>query len=118
MPICLDVVVVAGVSLQVHAACVPVSLLWHALRAPMRPDAKLGVAKPFRHSPLFEGIPCRHVRPRCRHILCLRKAGQSCRCECERTTFQQVPSTKTIDTFHCVWILVTCPSSQTSTLVG
>ena len=46
--ICLDVVVVGRIALQIHPAGIPVALLGHALRRPMRPDSELGVAKPIR----------------------------------------------------------------------
>src|ERR1017187_8018375 len=46
MPVSLDVVVILGAALYVHAAGVPVSLLRNALRAPMSPDSELRVAKP------------------------------------------------------------------------
>lgn len=45
--VCLDVMVVVRVARHVHEACVPVALTRHRLRAPMRPDAELRVAKPI-----------------------------------------------------------------------
>ncbi len=39
-------VIVEAVALLVHLAAVPVAVFGHALRAPMRPDAELGVAEP------------------------------------------------------------------------
>jgi len=35
-------------ALDIHLARIPVALLGYALRAPVRPDAELGVAKPLR----------------------------------------------------------------------
>src|ERR1039457_5327839 len=57
MPVCLDVVVVLGAALYVHAAGVPVSLLRNTLRAPMSPDSELRVAKPVGESVRLQRFP-------------------------------------------------------------
>ena len=49
-----DVILVLLVPLDVHIAGVPVAVLGGGLRAPMRPDAELGVAKPCRDLPFPE----------------------------------------------------------------
>src|ERR1035441_7209291 len=59
MPVCLDVVVVLGAALYVHAAGVPVSLLRNALRAPMSPDSELGVAEPVGIAVSLQRFPIR-----------------------------------------------------------
>ena len=45
--------------LKIQVARIPVSHPRLALRTPMSPDAKLRVAKPFRHLILFERVPGR-----------------------------------------------------------
>src|SRR5262249_17869027 len=47
MTVVSDVIIVLGVALNVHLPGVPIALLGHALRRPMRPDAELRVAEPF-----------------------------------------------------------------------
>ena len=64
MTVGLDVIVVGGVALDVHAAGIPVALLRHALRGPVGPDAELGVAEPVRRPVLrLQGLPTRLKRP-------------------------------------------------------
>ena len=55
--------VVIGRSLLIHIACIPVPVFGHALWAPVRPDAELGVAIPFGRFVLQQRIPIRLVRP-------------------------------------------------------
>src|ERR1035441_8629757 len=57
MPVCLDVVVVLGAALYVHAAGVPVSLLRNALRAPMGPNSELRIAKPVGEPVRLQRFP-------------------------------------------------------------
>ena len=64
VPVCLDVVVVLGIALYVHAAGVPISLLGDALRTPMSPDPELGVAKPIGVPVSLQGFPIGPERPR------------------------------------------------------
>ena len=45
----VEVVIILRASLQIHAARIPIALLGHGLRVPVRPRAELGVAPPFRH---------------------------------------------------------------------
>ena len=46
VPVGLDVVVVLGAALYVHAAGVPIPLLGNALRSPVSPDSELRIAEP------------------------------------------------------------------------
>src|ERR1035438_6784551 len=64
MPVRLDVVVVLGAALYVHAAGIPVSLLRNALRAPMSPDSELGVAKPVGEPVRLQRFPIGAKRTR------------------------------------------------------
>src|SRR3954447_21941711 len=56
MPVGLHVIVVLRLALDVHVAGVPVPSFDRGLRAPMSPNAELGVAKPFRHAILRQRI--------------------------------------------------------------
>src|ERR1700733_14354713 len=48
-------------TLYIHVSRIPVACFRNALRTPMRPDAELRIAVPFRRLILKEGIPCRLV---------------------------------------------------------
>src|ERR1035438_10335292 len=48
VPVLLDVIVILARALYVHISRVPVALLGHTLRAPMRPYPELCIAKPIR----------------------------------------------------------------------
>ena len=50
VPVFLEVVLVLLVSLDVHVPGVPVAIFGRGLRAPVGPDAELGVAEPFRRA--------------------------------------------------------------------
>src|SRR5208283_4139902 len=54
--------IVLPVTLDVHVSGVPISHLGGGLRPPVRPDAKLRVAKPLRTPVLLEGLPGRFKR--------------------------------------------------------
>src|ERR1019366_6991727 len=56
VPIGLHVILVLFAALHVHVAGIPVAVLHAGLRAPMRPDAELCVAVPFRHLPLSQRL--------------------------------------------------------------
>ncbi len=43
-----EVILILPVTLNIHAACIPVTLLRHGLRIPMRPCTKLGITPPLR----------------------------------------------------------------------
>ena len=61
----LHVIVVGRVALQIHPARVPVTLLGHALRRPVGPDAELGVPEPLGHPVVLrQRIPRRSERSR------------------------------------------------------
>ena len=63
MPVTREVIDVVGRSLDVERAGIAVSVLGHALRTPVRPDAKLRVAVPFRRFAILgERLPCRLIR--------------------------------------------------------
>ena len=62
MAVVLDVVGVVAVAGFVHAARVPIAVHRHRLRAPVRPDAELGVAEPIRTGITLEGIEARLER--------------------------------------------------------
>ncbi len=60
----LQAVLVVGGPFHVHVARVPIALLGDALRRPMRPDAELSVAEPFRALVVLDqGIPSGFKRP-------------------------------------------------------
>src|SRR6185437_4505283 len=48
MPVATDLISILPLALNVHIAGVPVAILGHTLRTPMRPDAEFGVPIPFR----------------------------------------------------------------------
>src|SRR5512138_3155458 len=48
--ISFNVVVISRVALLVHSTRVPVALLRHTLGRPVRPDAELRIAEPFRNT--------------------------------------------------------------------
>src|SRR5579862_3088336 len=54
--------VVVGRSLLIHVARIPIAVFGHTLRAPVRPNAELGVTIPFRSLVLEQRIPVRLVR--------------------------------------------------------
>src|SRR6185437_12757906 len=54
---------VIPIALDIHLAAVPIAVLGLALRAPMRPDAELRVAKPFRGLVIRQRTPIRFERP-------------------------------------------------------
>ena len=45
-------------TLHVHVSRIPVARFRNALRTPVRPDAELRIAIPFRRVILQQGIPC------------------------------------------------------------
>src|ERR1700691_1852095 len=47
--------------LDIHVPRIPVACFRNALRTPVRPDAELRIAIPFRRLILQQGIPCRLV---------------------------------------------------------
>ena len=47
MAIMLHVILLLGLPLNVHIPRIPIALFGHALRAPVRPDSELCVAKPI-----------------------------------------------------------------------
>src|ERR1700735_335115 len=53
----VEVILVLPLSLDVHIACIPVPVFWHALRRPVRPDSELGVLIPFGGFVFEERIP-------------------------------------------------------------
>ena len=53
----VNVILVLLRALDVHLARIPIALLRYALRRPMRPDTKLGVAKPVWRLELFQRVP-------------------------------------------------------------
>src|ERR1035438_3544090 len=57
MTIMLQVILILPLPLDVHVARIPVAILRHALRAPMRPDAELRVLIPLRRVVLHHGVP-------------------------------------------------------------
>ena len=47
VPIMFDMIVVLAPSLDVHVPRIPIALLRHALRRPVRPDSELGIPEPL-----------------------------------------------------------------------
>lgn len=80
MPEALDVVFVLARILDIDVARIPIALLGPSLGTPMRPEAELGVAKPFRATILLQGFPRwlkRPARPPC--LPRQRRCGGACR---------------------------------------
>jgi hypothetical protein len=48
---------IIAASLQIHEARIPIAVLWLALRSPVRPNAELRIAKPFRALIVPQRIP-------------------------------------------------------------
>ena len=64
MAVGLAMMVIHGVALHIHEAAIPVALLRHRLRPPMRPEPQLGVAEPVGMAIMADQrIPCRANRP-------------------------------------------------------
>ena len=86
MAVVLGVPVVIAIALHVHAPGVPVTLLRHALRRPVRPDAELRIAKPLGRLVLLQRFvgglkrPCSNRRL-LREGVC-RTLREGCVCEC------------------------------------
>src|ERR1017187_1328727 len=58
MTVGLHVILVLFVALDIHVACIPVSIFDGRLRSPMRPDPKLGIAIPIRNLPVPKRLAC------------------------------------------------------------
>jgi len=58
-PIMLDMVFIIRGPLLIHLPGIPIPVLRLALRAPMRPDAELGIPKPLGNLVVLEGFPRR-----------------------------------------------------------
>src|SRR5450631_1405499 len=63
MSVATDLVPILALALNIHIASIPIAVLRHTLRTPMRPDAKLGVAIPFRRVIAEQRVPVRLKRP-------------------------------------------------------
>lgn len=59
-----DMIVILGVSLDVHLPGVPISVFWDTLRTPMSPYSELCVAEPLGNLILSQGLKCGLKRPR------------------------------------------------------
>src|SRR5665213_3264073 len=59
MTVFLQVRNIVRAALNIHFARIPIAVFRLALRPPMRPDAELRVAKPFRRLIIRERIPVR-----------------------------------------------------------
>src|ERR1035437_8377362 len=62
MAVVLKVILILPLPLGVHVARIPVSVLWHALWTPVRPDAELRILVPLRRVILHQRVPRWFVR--------------------------------------------------------
>ena len=68
MPIVFQMMLILLRSLDIHVARVPVAVFNGRLRPPMRPDAELGIAEPFRNPVSLQGVPGSDKAPTLRRL--------------------------------------------------